>query len=189
MHWPQAAGRRAARDPIYTILARFLPPASQLKPEFLRRSEAYEQSIFRDSGSRDSPSDQKALRTGPGAGSHSGTPGYTAACNEGSTGSAPASAPGREGRVSASAAIRQRPVVPREAQPAHLRPHRWCRRSDFGRRVRCECLDGWRVAVSACEQGEGAQVCRADGLGAQCCGRIGNGNPLRCVWVDLGCTL
>ena len=49
MDWVLNPPQQRRPDLNFTILARFSLPASELKPESLRRSEEYEQSIFRDS--------------------------------------------------------------------------------------------------------------------------------------------
>ena len=165
--------------------------------EFLGRSEAYERSIFRDSGSRDAPSDPKALPARGGEGSISGTTGNTPAPAAGSAAIAPSSAAGRarsalasaagsDPRASASATAGPGPVAPGEAPSSHRGRRRRGHRPDAGWRNRAQRVRSRTIELSPGGRREVAAVSPADGPGAPGCRWIGSGDPLRRVWVGFG---
>ena len=186
MDWPQGSQQRCRPAGITRSLLGFLPPPASRNQNFCGGLRNHERSILRDTGSRDAPSDQKALPAGAGAGSASGNEVISSGCAAGSTGSVPESTAGNPRSVPPSTAVRSRPVASRQAQSSPLRPHQWGRRSDAGGCIRPERLRGGTIAVSAYERREDATVCPAYGPGAPGGSRIRSGDPLRCVWATFG---
>src|SRR5687767_13122309 len=125
MDWAAAVRGFAAWRSNYTILARFSPPASELRPEFPCGGLRNERSIFGDA--RDAPPYPEAFRARPGSGSSSGVerhpqargveiPGGGPARSAVGYGRIPAYPEAGDERISASAAARPGSVAPGSAQ-------------------------------------------------------------------------